>query len=180
MTFSRCPHEPELRGTIARGEWPASASVAPELHAHVAACRSCSDLALVAEAFRDARVQTMAAAHPGPAGVLWWRAQLRRRNAAVERIARPLLRAQIFAFAVALLAGAGFALFEARNGVDSLTWPYWRDWFSQIPQSTASHWGNFLSVLLPDPALSWMVLVPAAASLLLLGGAAIYLASEKH
>ncbi len=115
MMFQNCPNEKEVRELIESGQWPLAA--APELRAHVSECRACGDLAFVAEAFKQARAETLAAARLASPGVLLWRAQLRRRNAAVERLTRPLLGAQIFALAVTLLAGVGFAGFEARHGV---------------------------------------------------------------
>jgi len=109
-----------------------------------------------------------------------WRAQLRRRNAAVERIGRPLLGAQIFACAVALFAAAGFAGFEARNGVAWFTWSYWHDWFVQLPLAAVAQWDSLSFGSLAGPAWTWMVLAPAVATLLLLGGVAVYLATDKQ
>src|SRR5580693_232629 len=106
MNLKSCPHEKEIRELVARGQWPVAAE--PDLRGHVAGCRCCSDLVLVAGAFQRARAESVAAARPGSPGALWWRAQLRRRNAVIERISRPLFGAEIFALAVALLAGLGF------------------------------------------------------------------------
>jgi hypothetical protein len=166
-----CPREKDLRDLLDSGQWPAACP--PDLRAHVSVCRSCGDLALVAEAFRSARATTIAAARPVSPGVLWWRAQLRRRNAAVERISRPLLGAQIFALAVALLAGLGFASIAAsRNGG-------WLAWLQQIPQNAALDWDNLRSTVVADPTWSWMVLAPVAATLLLLTGVAIYVVADR-
>jgi len=171
MTLQRCPREKELRDLIARGQWPAASP--PELRAHLAACRSCRDLALIGKAFGSARAATVAAARPIPPGVLWWRAQLRRRNAAVERIARPLIGAEIFALGVMLLAALGFAVLAAsRNGG-------WLAWLQQLPQNAALHWDSLRTTIAADPAWSWMVLAPAAATLLLLTGAAVYFANDR-
>jgi hypothetical protein len=170
--LTSCPREKELRELIAGGQWPAACP--PEMRAHVDGCLSCSDLALVAAAFRSARAATLAAAKPIPPGVLWWRAQLRRRNAAVERLARPLIGAQIFALVFFLLLGAGFLFFEALRSES------WLAWLQQLPQDAALHWDNLRSSVLADPAWSWMILAPAAASLLLLTGVAVYLATDRQ
>jgi len=77
---------------------------------------------LVTETFRNARAAAAGAAKLGSPGLLWWRAQLRRRNAAVERIGRPLLSAQIFALATILLLTVGFVVSQARHGLGWLTW----------------------------------------------------------
>jgi hypothetical protein len=80
---------------------------------------------------------------------------------------------------VALFAAAGFAGFEARNGIAWLTWGYWHDWFVQLPQAAAAQWDSLNSGALASSAWSWMVLVPALATLLLLGGVAVYVATDK-
>ena len=178
MKLKSCRHENELRELMARGQWPDACP--PELRAHVSGCRSCGDLVLISEAFQHARVESLAAARPVPPAVLLWRAQLRRRNAAVERIGRPLLGAQIFACAVALFAAVGFAGFEARSGVAWLTWSYWQDWFAQLPQAAVAQWDSLSSGSLAGSAWSWMVLVPALATLVLLGGVAVYFATDKQ
>jgi hypothetical protein len=170
--LTSCPHEIEIRNLVTRGQWPQAA--APELRAHIVACRTCGDLALVSEAFQQARASTIAAARPGSAGALWWRAQLRRRNAVVERISRPLLGAEIFALAVSLLAGVGFVVFEARNGVA------WLTWLQQLPQTAASHWDALRATGALDQSANWMVFLPAFATLALLGGIAVYMATDRQ
>jgi hypothetical protein len=170
MMLKNCPHEKEVRELIEGGQWPLAAS--SELRAHVGECRTCSDLALVARVFQNARIETMAAAKPASPGVLLWRAQLRRRNAAVERLTRPLLGAQIFALAVTLLAGLGFMGFEARHGLA------WLNWLEQIPQGVGPLWDNLFSASVTSSGWAWMVLVAGLATLLLLGGVAIYKATD--
>ena len=170
--LTSCPYENELRDLINLGQWPQAAG--PELRAHVNVCRSCGDLTLVGQAFRQARSTTIAAARPGPAGVLWWRAQLRRRNAVVERISRPLLGAEIFALAFTLVAGIGFLIFEALRS------DTWLAWLQQLPQSAAAHWDAFRSTGAIDPNWSLLVVLPALATLLLVGAVAVFLATDKQ
>jgi hypothetical protein len=177
MKLTSCPYEKEVRQLMARGQWP-DASPA-ELRAHVSGCRVCGDLVLISAAFQRARVQSLAAARPMAPALLLWRAQLRRRNAAMERIARPLLGAQIFACAVTVLAALGFAGFEARNGADWLTLSYWHDWFVQLPQAAAAQWDSLSSGALVGPGWTLMVLISAVATLVLLGGMAVYFATDK-
>lgn len=165
MTLRACPREKEVSELVERGQWPQAASA--EVREHVRGCRTCADLALVASAFRAARAQTVAAARPGSAGALWWRAQLRRRRAAVERIERPLVSAQIFALVVSLLAAVGFAGFEAHNGVA------WLDWLETLPQAATAQMANLSSS-------GWAWLFIAAAMLTLVAGVVAYLTAEKQ
>jgi hypothetical protein len=171
MTFKGCPREKELREAMARGQWDAAARTAPDLFAHVASCRSCSDLVLVSNAFRSARAASTATARMVPPGVLWWRAQLRRRNAAMERVTRPLLGAQVFALVFTLLAGAGFVILQA------ITSGSWRTWLHDLPQNVALRWDDMFVAAAADPAWTWMILGPA---LLLLGSVAVYMATDRQ
>jgi hypothetical protein len=172
MMPKSCPREKEIRELIEGGQWLLAAS--PELRAHVGECRACGDLALVAEAFQNARIESMAAAKLASPGVLLWRAQLRRRNAAVERLTRPLLGAQIFALAVTLLAGLGFVGFEGRHGLA------WLTWLEQLPQGVRPHWDNLFSASLAGSGWTWVVLFTALATLVLLGGVAVYKATDRQ
>jgi len=173
MTLTTCPHEKEIRQCIANGQWPDACP--PELRAHVSACRACGDLALVSAAFQQARAQALAAARPVPPALVLWRAQLRRRNAALERIGRPLLGAQIFALVSALTAVAGFAGFEARRGANWLTWSFWHEWFV-----SATHANTLSSASATGAGWNWVLLASVVAAFALLGGAAIYLVNDKQ
>jgi hypothetical protein len=188
MTLRTCIHEREIRQLLERGQWPQSAP--PELRSHVDACRACSDMAAVTQAFRSARtVSANAAILPSP-GVLWWRAQLRRRNEAVERINRPILGAQIFAMAITTAIAVALAISQARHGLHWLTG--FGDWLVSLPQSPAFHlrslwstWSTWsvwatLSNGSSKPDVSLVYLIPGVAILALLSGVVVYLASEKQ
>ncbi len=181
MMLRACPRENEVKELVERGQWPQACP--PELRTHVNCCRSCGDLVLVTAAFQCARTEASGVAKVGSPGVLWWRAQLRQRNMAVERIGRPILGAQIFALAVNLLLAVVFVVWQARHGLA------WLTWLEQLPQDAAMHVDSqWLASLWPtdlfgsglSSVLSPMVLIPAAATLLLLGGVVVYLASEKQ
>ena len=177
MKLASCGHEKEVRKLIASGQWPAASP--PELRAHVSRCRACGDLVLVSEVFRQARAESVAAARPVSPALLMWRAQLRRRNAAVERLGRPLLGAQIFAFMVVAVAALSFLGFEARSGAEWLTLGYWRDGFAQLPQIAVLQWEKLSSGASVDAGWGGIVLASAFASLVLLGSVAVYLATDK-
>ncbi len=177
MMLRSCPREAEVKALVERGQWPQAC--ASELRTHVDNCRSCSELVLVTAAFQRARNQAVGAAKLGSPGLLWWRAQLRRRNAAVERISRPILSAQIFALAVNLIVATAVAVWQARHGLA------WLTWLEQLPHNVSMQWFNSL---VPDELFNFgagslmspLVLIFAASALLLVGGVVAYFASEKQ
>jgi hypothetical protein len=174
MTLRTCPHEKDVTELLARGHYPQACP--PELHAHLEGCRSCADLVLVTRAFQTARAQTAAAANLPAPGLLWWRAQLRRRNEAVERIGKPILGAQIFALAVSVLFAIAFLATQATHG---LRWTAWFDGVSWPAQAPALHLDTMIPASLFSSSLGLLVAIPVCATLLLLAGVAIYLASER-
>ena len=174
MRLTPCPREKEVKELVERGQWPVAAATAPELHAHVAGCRSCSEFALVTTAFKRARVEASNDAKFGSPRVLWWRAQLRRRNEAVERMGRPILGAQIFALAVNLVLAVGFVAWQARHGFA------WLAWLQQLPETATTQLDTLWSSAQSVSGWSLMLVIPAAATLALLGGVVVYLASEKQ
>jgi hypothetical protein len=97
-----CPHETDVLELVAIGQWPARADVA--LRAHVAACASCTDLASVAAAVVDVRDAGAMHVRVPDASLVWFRAQLRAREEAARRAARPLWLAQLAAVAAVVIA----------------------------------------------------------------------------
>ena len=168
MTRLTCAREKEVEELVQRGQWPQAC--AEDLRVHVQGCRACSDLALVAQAFRAAHATAMPALPS--AGALWWRAQLRRRNAAIERIGRPILGAQIFAFAMILLVAAGALAAQVRRGFEL------RAWIEALPR--ALHLDALWPTSLGGFDGSFWYLVPVLATLALVGGVVVYFASEKQ
>ena len=159
-----CAREKEVAELLHRGHWPQAC--APELRQHVAACRQCSDLILTTQAFQSARANTSPPRIESP-GALWWRAQLRRRNAAIERISRPILGAQIFALAVALVLGIGVLAWESRHGLNLAALLHDLHLRALLPTSLSLE-GNL-----------WLV-IPLAATLALVSGVILYLTTEKQ
>jgi hypothetical protein len=170
MNLGSCSREKEVSELLKQGHWPHACSA--DLRAHVDGCVACGDLMRLTTAFHAARTQAASAAPLHSPGLLWWRAQLRRRNTAIERVARPLLGAQIFALAVTLMAGAAFLAWQLRRGFSLVAW------LAELPR--AIHLEALLSATLPRFDGSLWLLVPVLATLALLGGVAVYLASEKQ
>jgi len=97
-----CPQHDAVASAIRAGNWPDGCD--PALRAHVESCASCGDLALVAQTMRQVHAETtMAARLPAP-GIVWWRAQVRRRNAALASVMRPVAVAEKIAVVVLLVA----------------------------------------------------------------------------
>jgi hypothetical protein len=164
-----CAREKEVVGMVRRGQWPQACPT--ELRAHVAACRSCGELVLVTQAFQSARMQT-ALPRLESAGALWWRAQLRRRSEAIERIGRPILGAQIFALAVALVLGVGLIGWALRQGFSLAAW------IAELPR--ALHLDALLPASFPTLEGNLWLLVPLLATIALVSGVIVYLTTEKQ
>jgi hypothetical protein len=170
MTLVSCPCEKEIRELVERGQWPQASP--PDLRNHAAKCRTCADLVLIASAFQRARTATIAASRPVSPGAIWWRAQLRSRQQAFQRIERPLIGAQVFALAAVLLTTVGFIAFEARHGLD------WLDWLGKASQSAGLHAGSISSAS-SGTASGFVFVVVAAVTFALVAGVAVYFATER-
>ena len=96
-----CPRETEVQAILRRGHWPDACE--PELREHVATCDRCSSGLIVRHTFQRARVEALTAAPINHPGLLWWRAQLRRRNEALERVSKPAMTGQLFALCISIL-----------------------------------------------------------------------------
>lgn len=167
MSGLSCAREQEVSKILRQGFWPDACP--PELRAHVEACRACSDLVVVTEAFQKARSDGAQPERLDSAGALWWRAQLRRRNAAIEIVARPIFGAQIFALVVSVVVGVAFLVWQGST---------LKGWITDLPRSL------HLDALMPS-ALSqsggaiWIIL-PVLATVVALGGVVVYLSAEKQ
>lgn len=156
-----CARENEVRELLRQGYWPDACGA--ELRAHVDTCRICSDLVLVTSALGEERRVAMMMPRLEAPGALWWRAQLRRRNAAIEKMARPLFGAQVFALAMALVVVAAVLVWQADN---------WGTWIWELPRVL------HLDALFSSGGMLWIM--PVLATIALLSGVVVYLVSEKQ
>ena len=159
MRFGTCSHEKEVGELLRGGQWPAGCGA--DLRAHVVGCGKCSELVFLRTAVQGLRAGDMAAARLEAPGVIWWRAQLRKRNAALVQVARPLKAAQMFAMAVVISFAAGFGVSELRH---------------------SSEWMTRIEAISLGPVFSGWGLVIAGMGLVgvgLLGAAVVYLASDR-
>jgi len=149
----------------------------------VQSCRRCDDLVLVALTVRMLQSEFEKAAPVFSPGLLWWRAQLRRRHVAVEWTAKPLRAAQIFALAVNLVVVVGFVAWQSRHGVRWMSWftggGEWRGLHVAALWPSWSSWSlSTFTEMKPDWSLT--LLIPVVGALALLSGVAVYLASERQ
>lgn len=168
MILRSCPFEKEVQQALKNGHWPQGC--VPELRAHVASCRSCSDFVLVTQSFHHARAESVASPRPDSPSLIWWRAQLRRRYAVTETVARPVTIAQTFALSLNLLVAAIFVIWHYRHGLR------WSAWWSDLMPARILH-------LLTGPAFrpDWnpVLLIATLGAIAALSALLLYLASEK-
>lgn len=113
MSLQGCARREEMRAMLALGHWPAGCSA--ELRAHVDGCEECRVAVALTQGMQGSRL----AARPAlpSAELVWWRAQLRKRQAAMERVQRPLRGAEVFGVALTLCVAVGLAAWLTMSGV---------------------------------------------------------------
>jgi hypothetical protein len=164
-----CPHEAEAKAAVRRGHWPNACE--PELRKHVESCDRCSSQLLVAHAFQSARAEAIQIAPVNHPGLLWWRAQLRRRNDALQRVGKPIATAQIFALCISVLTAAALLGSLLRKGVD------WSSWLSA--PSALSHLDAFSFIASAKSDWGLFLLLIGFGTVVLLSAVALYLASDR-
>ena len=160
MTLRACARQTEVQQLLERGHWPHACPA--DLRAHLSGCRWCAELVLVTRAFQQSRAAAATQAKLPAAGAIWWRAQLRRRNAAVERVGKPIMGAYVFALSITVLVAAVFAISQARHG---LRWLEAGESFK--PSAWLSAGGSL------------MVLIPVFAMVTVVGAVVVYIAAER-
>lgn len=163
-----CPHEAEAKAVLRRGHWPNACE--PELRKHVESCDRCSSQLLVLHAFQSARAEAVQVAPINHPGLLWWRAQLRRRNDALQRVGKPIATAQIFALCISVLTAAALLGSLLRKGVD------WSSWLS-VPSLSHLEALSFFASVKSDWGL--FLLLAGFGALVLLSAVVLYLASDR-
>jgi hypothetical protein len=171
MTIKSCTRQPEVKAVLESGHWPHACP--PELRAHLSDCRSCADLVLVTQAFRQSRAATAAQAQLPAPGAIWWRAQLRRRNAAIESVGKPILGAYVFALAFTLVVA--FAVVSSLVSHKS----HWFDWLTQSA-GAGLHAENFSPSAWLSLGGGLAVLIPVFAMVALVGAVVVYVSTERQ
>lgn len=171
MTLRPCSREPEVAALLKSGHWPHSCE--PELRQHVASCTICRDTVMLKTAFQSALANSRQQARLDSPSLLWWRAQLRRRHAALERVSKPITRAHLFAVAIYIVAAVGFVTVQIRGAGG------WLAVLEYVRQSATSHSQSAVSFAASAQDWNLMLLIPCVAAISLLGGVVVYLASER-
>jgi len=157
MKLYSCAQHESVSTALQAGHWPEACD--PALRAHVEGCASCSDLLLVTQTLQRARTEaTQAARLPSP-GILWWRAQLRRRNAAIESVTRPIAVAEKIAVLIMLIVVVALAVWQ----------------HDQIAAWLAAIWGPLANIAQIPGAL-----LVGFGALLFFGAFAVYLFAAKE
>jgi hypothetical protein len=172
-----CSREFETVRAAWSGAWPAGCD--EDLQQHVRSCTVCREAVQLAAAFREDREAATHEARIPPAGLVWWRAQLRARREAAVVAERPVAVAQGLAVVAALAAAAGvvWALLPSVRtffgGVAS-SLPAPSDVLPSLPSATGVFSNPSAWSLLAQPG----ILIVLAATLVL-APVAIYLAVAK-
>ena len=156
-----CSRTAEVQDLLRLGHWPQAAEV--ELVRHVQECRRCGEMVLVTQALGAAKVISMHEARVEPPALVWWRAQLRRKHEAVQRVERPM-RAQMLAVLAVVCVGLGLA-FRLSGGVTA-----WRSWMSAGAEAVVRSGVGSLGL---------GMLVASVVALAMMAGLAVYLTVER-
>jgi hypothetical protein len=156
-----CARTAEVQDLLRMGHWPQAAGV--ELRAHVRGCRKCGEMVLVTQAFGAAKVSSMNEARVEPPALVWWRAQLRRRNETMQRVERPM-RAQMLVVLAAVCVGLGLA-FQLSGGTAA-----WRSSLSASAEAVVRSGVGSLGMGLA---------IASAVALAMMAAVAVYLTVER-
>jgi anti-sigma factor RsiW len=128
MSAPDCPREQDVINAIVTGQWPDRCE--ESLCAHAAECAVCKELVDVTSMMRLDREGLHEEMSLPSAGQVWWRAAIRARLEASERVAQPF--SWLFGVSVACAAGLAIALVQ-------LLWsPMQAAWGSSSPGAWAA------------------------------------------
>lgn len=161
MTLFSCSREAEVLTALREQHWPQASE--PELRSHVAGCSHCSELVLISQSFQQARQGASQEAPLPSAGVLWWRAQVQRRNGAIARVNKPIVLAEKAAWAATWAVALALTLWQ-RHRLGDLFRSVGK--VSELWASSADGW-------------TFALLGAALGTVSLLGGVALYLAAKQ-
>jgi hypothetical protein len=129
MSALECPREQDVINAIVTGRWPDAGD--DSLRTHAAACAVCKELVEVTSVMRIDRDGLHEEMTLPSAGQVWWRAAIRARVEASQRVAQPM--SWIFGISLACAAGLAIAAVQllwspvriAWGGSNPATWTTW-------------------------------------------------------
>jgi hypothetical protein len=154
-----CSREQDVLDAVSSGRWPDRTDGA--LRLHIDMCAICAEVAAVARALQDDHEAACDDVRIPSSGRVWWRAEMRARQEAARKAARPMA----FVQAAAAACGGGVLIALA-----ALLWPALRASVGAIAASS-------FSTVLPEFGVPLAI---AIGSMLLLAPIALYFVfSEK-
>jgi hypothetical protein len=115
-----CAREQDVLDAIAARRWPGRCD--PDLREHVASCAICADLVDVVVALTESHDTLWPDVQVPSSANVWWRAQLRAREEAARKAARPITVVQVAA-SVAALAVLVVVAYVIRPWLPAFTLP---------------------------------------------------------
>jgi hypothetical protein len=134
-----------------------------DLHEHVAGCPSCADLLLVMSSLRSEWDTSRRTAPVPSAGLVWWRAQLKQRQAAARAASAPVTGLHAITLALALVFAVFLAWTVGRTvGMPAaLSLPALPAW-TIAPGSEAGDAPSLARYGVILAATAWLILAPVA------------------
>lgn len=164
-----CDREQDVLDAITARRWPDRCD--RELSEHVAGCAVCRDLAEITLAIAAERDAAWSDGHIPPAGVVWWRAQLRAREDKARAATRPVA----FVHGVA----ASVAVWLIVSIYRALPAGYWSEWLASITSSLPRYTFTMADIARIAAAVPGILLVLVAVWLVL-APVAIYFAAADE
>ena len=145
-----CEREIEVVAALTEGRWPDGCEAS--LREHLNVCASCAEVLQIASAIRAEHAAALAEADVPPSGAVWWRAQQRAKQEALDTAANAITIVQATSVSVALVAALTIAGFTRDT---------WSGWMARFYD------GLYFGAIEFAPAANVVLLVGAASALLL-------------
>lgn len=112
MNLFKCEKEPLVIDAVRCGDWDDAARADDALRLHAAACPDCADAALAAQVLHELNTPDITEATLPNGGLIWWKAQLKAKRAAAERVTQPISIVETVFCACAVLSAIGILIWQ--------------------------------------------------------------------
>ena len=171
MKLGFCNKQREVSATLREGRWPGACD--SSLLAHVADCQECNDLVLVAETLQQARGETLRKAQLVSPETLWWRRELQRRRAVVERVTLPVAVIEKLALIAVPLAMLAVGVWQW-NAIAS-----WLFSPQDLSSSGVLRWESLWTLAAGAAAWAPLLLMASLGTFALICGLVLFMATGK-